>query len=131
MQWRRNLGTIGITIQEHEEKNSLGNGEKNHISLKTGPIGTSNCDLGVHIKHPECVDRIVAELSDGTEIEAGLLRPEGLTAYRIEYKVGPCMDNCPRVEALAEKHGMTDYAEKGCYNGRVDRVTLEEIEMFK
>lgn len=84
-------------------------------------------DLGTRVKHPECVKRIVAELSNGTEIEDVSTRPEGLVAYRIEYKVGPCMQNCERVEALAKRYGITDYAAKGCYNGRVDRVELTTI----
>ena len=78
-------------------------------------------------KHPECVERIVAELEDGTEVDfTGFSKPKGLVAYRIEYKKGPCMDDCPRVKELA-KDGFADYAEKGCYNGRVDRVEVSEF----
>lgn len=84
-------------------------------------------DLWNRVKHPECVEKIVAELSDGTEIGAGFTRPKNLVAYRIEYKVGPCMDNCQRVIDLWVRSGITDYAEKGCYNGRIDRVELSNL----
>lgn len=91
------------------------------------PLGADNLDLRNRIKHPQCVDKVVAELSDGTEIEAGFTRPKNLVAYRIEYKVGPCMDNCPRVIDLMVRFGVIDYAEKGCYNGRIDRVKLSDL----
>ena len=83
------------------------------------PIGTGNPDLSNRIKHPKCVDRIVAELSDGREVEVGLTRPQDLVAYRIEYKIGPCREGC---ESL-----LPEIQAKGCYNGRVDRVKLSDL----
>ena len=50
------------------------------------PEGVFNADLIDKIQDAPCVERVVAELSDGTEIEAGLTRPDGLVAYRVEYR---------------------------------------------
>ena len=71
-------------------------------------------DLGQWVKHPECVDRIVAELKDGKEVRAGIRRPAGLVAYRIEYKEGPCREECPSLHP--------EIQEVGCYAGRVTRI---------
>ncbi len=66
-------------------------------------------DLWNRVKHPDCVERIVAELSDGREVGAGFTRPSGLVAYRIEYKKGP-----------SGEYGLD-------YKGRVDRVELSNL----
>jgi hypothetical protein len=76
-------------------------------------------DLWNRVKHPECVERIVAELSDGKEVDAEYTRPDGLVAYRIEYKQGPCREGCSSL--------LPEIQKKGCYAGRVDRVELSDL----
>ena len=79
-----------------------------------------NIDLLGKIKHPMCVKKVIAELEDGREIKAELMRPEGLVAYRIEYKEGPCRTMCDILDK--------EIQSQGCYNGRVDRITLKDIQ---
>lgn len=83
------------------------------------PIGAGNFDLFKRIKHPECVKRVVAELSDGTETDAGIERPEGIVAYRIEYRKGKCKEECDSL--------LPEIQANGCYAGRVDRVELSDL----
>ena len=65
-------------------------------------------DLHNIVKHPECVERVVAKLDSGEEVDAsGIIRPDGLVAYRIEYKQGPCREGCNVL--------LPEIQEKGCY----------------
>ena len=89
----------------------MGNLTKNEVTVPS--------DLWNRIKHPECVEKIVAELSDGREVDAGFSRPQDLVAYRTEYKCGPCHEGCSSL--------LPEIQAKGCYAGRVDRVELSNL----
>ena len=76
-----------------------GLGEKTLETL----LGVANPAILMYIKHPNEVESVRAVLQDGSVVNAGYCRPQGLSEYRIRYK------------------------PDGMYQGRVQRVTLDNL----
>ena len=83
-------------------------------------------ELASRVKHPECVEKIVAVL-DNEEMLTGSdilgINIHKLKEYQIHYKVGPCRKDCSSL--------IPEIQEKGCYNGRISVVTREQLHFEK